>query len=208
MARSFVTLWRRRIQSLGEWPFLLAGDRRFPRVRMAVGWKVFATASGGDAATNTAGRGIEHRIVEVATSGGRTDVSAGVHRWGRRAPLGAAGSAVGSTAYCEPMSKVTAMQALREARYAGARASRPTTVPPAASAPPAAGTRPADLPLGESPSLDAAHRFGGGPESAAVPLLQVVAEPAAEEVLCGHRSMNNRSCRRPAGHPEKNHRYH
>lgn len=27
------------------------------------------------------------------------------------------------------------------------------------------------------------------------------------EQLCGHRSMNNRNCRRPAGHPEKNHRY-
>lgn len=32
-------------------------------------------------------------------------------------------------------------------------------------------------------------------------------EAPAEEALCGHRSMNNRLCRRPAGHAEKNHRY-
>jgi hypothetical protein len=25
--------------------------------------------------------------------------------------------------------------------------------------------------------------------------------------LCGHRNIGNKSCRRPAGHPEKNHRY-
>ena len=32
-------------------------------------------------------------------------------------------------------------------------------------------------------------------------------EGAAEPDRCGHRSMNNRSCTRDAGHPEKNHRY-
>ena len=49
------------------------------------------------------------------------------------------------------------------------------------------------------------------PEAQDVPRAREVPQqeeaPEQEEALCGHRSMNNRKCRRPAGHPEKNHRY-
>lgn len=106
------------------------------------------------------------------------------------------------------MSKVNAMQAMREARYAAARTARPAaTVPPAATVQPVPRTRPADRPVGGFPSDDAAAELDDVSSSDAVPRLEPVAEPEAQEALCGHRSMNNRSCRRPAGHPEKNHRY-
>jgi hypothetical protein len=36
---------------------------------------------------------------------------------------------------------------------------------------------------------------------------RAVATEVASDARCGHRSMNNRSCTREAGHPEKNHRY-
>lgn len=89
------------------------------------------------------------------------------------------------------MSKVDAMQAMREARYA-ARAANPTrTVPnPAATAP-----------RTKTPMAQVPPAAGDDVPSVAVP-----GEPE-QEALCGHRSMNNRLCRRPAGHSEKNHRY-
>ncbi|MDQ2740497.1 MAG: hypothetical protein M3Y35_18180 [Actinomycetota bacterium] len=105
------------------------------------------------------------------------------------------------------MSKVNAMQAIREARYA-ARSNRPS-VPAARTAPTA-----------HSAALTSAEAVAAGPIQAPdtagpLPLAQAGSEGGAtdevaateEEALCGHRSMNNRNCRRPAGHPEKNHRY-
>jgi hypothetical protein len=32
-------------------------------------------------------------------------------------------------------------------------------------------------------------------------------EPVVRDELCGHRNMGGKSCSRPAGHREKNHRY-
>ncbi len=106
------------------------------------------------------------------------------------------------------MSKVNAMQAIREARYA-ARASATSAVVTNRAVP--------------KPEPDAVVTIGPkGPDAtvgvepndqlfAAEPVEPVVAaEPVrteAAEALCGHRSMNNRICKRPAGHAEKNHRY-
>ena len=78
------------------------------------------------------------------------------------------------------MSKVDALRALREAKYAVSAAPAVT-----AKAAPARAVSKASA------------------KAAAEP------KPAAEESseLCGHRSMNGRSCTRPGGHTEKNHRY-
>lgn len=43
------------------------------------------------------------------------------------------------------------------------------------------------------------------PAPARTPVAQP--EPGPQQGLCGHRSMNGRSCTRDAGHAEKNHRY-
>ncbi|SDP19931.1 hypothetical protein SAMN04515671_3222 [Nakamurella panacisegetis] len=99
------------------------------------------------------------------------------------------------------MSKVDAMQAMREARYAArlaptstATASRP--IPAARKKATAVGTSAPETDQGGETdrAVDTDQAVGSGPV-------------ADEEALCGHRSMNNRSCRRPAGHSEKNHRY-
>ena len=76
------------------------------------------------------------------------------------------------------MSKVDALRALREARHAASPV-------PAVSRPTAAKAPPA--------------------REEAKPKPKPVLEPTSE--LCGHRSMNGRSCTRPGGHTEKNHRY-
>jgi hypothetical protein len=100
------------------------------------------------------------------------------------------------------MSKVDAQRALRDARYAAYAAARaaaakaPAVTSPAAKAP-VAKVHPTDAPRTDAPAQDAA---GDAP---------VVDPPAAEDLtpLCGHRNIGNKTCRRPAGHPEKNHRY-
>ena len=79
------------------------------------------------------------------------------------------------------MSKVDAQRAMREARYAAEHAA-------------AAGRRKAAPAKAPAPATDVA---GAAPAVAA----------SDDAGLCGHRSMNNRTCRRPAGHAEKNHRY-
>ena len=81
------------------------------------------------------------------------------------------------------MSKVDDLRALREARYAAA--SRPSAPKTAVAAP--AGKPPA------------------APVRKAARTAAVVVDPSGE--LCGHRSMNGRSCTRDSGHAEKNHRY-
>ena len=79
------------------------------------------------------------------------------------------------------MSKMDAMRAMREARYAETtpRAAKPATVPKA-KAPKATVT-------GSEPV--ATH-----------------AEPSGAD-LCGHRNISSRTCTRAQGHPEKSHRY-
>jgi len=102
------------------------------------------------------------------------------------------------------MSKVDAMQAMREARYAARAANKTATSGQPASAAPR--RRPTLESEGPVASTAAPADRGGSP---AVQTLRAVPEVEAEvsEALCGHRSMNNRLCRRPAGHSEKNHRY-
>ncbi len=76
------------------------------------------------------------------------------------------------------MSKEAALRAMREARYAERNASASSVRrAPAAVAP---ATRPKAVTKATDSSIDE---------------------------LCGHRSMNNRSCTRKHGHAEKSHRY-
>ena len=158
--------------------------------------------------------------------------------------------------YSHVMSKVNAMQAIREARYAARIAKAPPTVTEEANRVLAGGhvgagdelNRPIGLVPSASPSRSkpapevsptsaevnaigdatgmlnveggadggrpatAAGRVGGAPTNGGEPLEAAVDTDVDEadgetEALCGHRSMNNRNCRRPAGHAEKNHRY-
>ena len=84
------------------------------------------------------------------------------------------------------MSKADAQRAFREANYAkraAAAATAPRNEPP--KAPPKA-----------APATRGVKAVEGVSQSDAI-----------EGALCGHRSMNNRTCRRPAGHSEKSHRY-
>ena len=83
------------------------------------------------------------------------------------------------------MSKEAALRAMREARYN----ERTRQAAPARRA--AAEVRPST--------------------SAAKPLAPVAEAPVAEapvaDALCGHRSMNGRTCTREQGHAAKSHRY-
>ncbi|MBS43826.1 MAG: hypothetical protein CMH83_11835 [Nocardioides sp.] len=86
------------------------------------------------------------------------------------------------------MSKLDAQRAMREARYAaqqkaaGAPAQRRAT-----------RTRPPVAP-DEAPVA--------APAKAAK-----TSKTSTDDGACGHRSMNGRTCTRPSGHTEKNHRY-
>jgi len=84
------------------------------------------------------------------------------------------------------MSKEAALRAMREARYAERQAG-------SKGAPKVA--RPAARPT--------------MPEAAGEAVGEVVTEaaPVAAEGLCGHRSMNGRTCTRESGHAAKSHRY-
>lgn len=82
------------------------------------------------------------------------------------------------------MSKVDALRAMREAKYARNGA------PPAANG--AATPR--------TPAKAAAART-----ATKAPAREP--DDAASGELCGHRNMGGKSCSRPAGHSEKNHRY-
>jgi hypothetical protein len=89
------------------------------------------------------------------------------------------------------MSKTDELRAMREAKYARANALRGTYPKP--------GTKPASVaPVAPEPAV--ADRS----EPA-----EPISEPAAEtdDGLCGHRSMNGRTCTREAGHAAKSHRY-
>ena len=77
------------------------------------------------------------------------------------------------------MSKTDALRAIKDARRA------------AASAPAAKPARP---PITARTTTTAQQRPAPEPEQ-------------ESDGLCGHRSMNGRSCTRPGGHAEKNHRY-
>ena len=79
------------------------------------------------------------------------------------------------------MSKTDELRAMREAKYARAAAAQG----------------------GQAPAQPKA-----APKAKAEPKVAPEATPAAEtDGLCGHRSMNGRSCTREAGHAAKSHRY-
>lgn len=76
------------------------------------------------------------------------------------------------------MSKVDAQRAMREARYAAMLAAAPPTRTPVRAAP----TKAAEPAPAQAQAVETA-------------------------AVCGHRNIGNKSCQRPAGHTEKNHRY-
>ncbi|WP_028645628.1 hypothetical protein [Nocardioides sp. URHA0020] len=88
------------------------------------------------------------------------------------------------------MSKTDELRAMREAKYArsaAARAGQPQARP--------------------KPETSSASKPAAKP---AKPAKSVPVESAAEaetDGLCGHRSMNGRTCTREAGHAAKSHRY-
>ena len=81
------------------------------------------------------------------------------------------------------MSKEAALRAMREAAYAERQA----------------GTRAAAKP--------AAKPTGAAAAPAKKQAARKAAPVAATDELCGHRSMNGRSCTREQGHAAKSHRY-
>lgn len=78
------------------------------------------------------------------------------------------------------MSKLDAVRAMREARYAETQARASTT----------AG-RPATA----------------APRKATTPPVAPVEDAAATDDLCGHRNISGRTCTRERGHAAKTHRY-
>jgi hypothetical protein len=84
------------------------------------------------------------------------------------------------------VSKADAQRAFREAKYARLKTPNEGT-----------DTPPKPKSLKSQPSAAAP----GKPPNAKKP------SSTAEGTLCGHRNMGNKTCSRPAGHPEKNHRY-
>jgi hypothetical protein len=83
------------------------------------------------------------------------------------------------------MSKMDAVRAMREARYAEtqARASRP------------------------APTSRAATPAKAAPAKAAPPTVAPAADADADSALCGHRNISGRTCTREKGHAAKSHRY-
>jgi hypothetical protein len=83
------------------------------------------------------------------------------------------------------MSKTDELRAMREAKYARAAAAR--------GGQPQARPKPAPVapePAKKAPAAD-----------------QAATGEAETDGLCGHRSMNGRTCTREAGHAAKSHRY-
>jgi hypothetical protein len=84
------------------------------------------------------------------------------------------------------MSKMDAVRAMREARYAEAQSRAGRPAPTARSAKPARAT----------------------PAKAAEPVTAPTQEDdASDERLCGHRNISGRTCTRERGHAAKSHRY-
>jgi hypothetical protein len=97
------------------------------------------------------------------------------------------------------MSKLDALRAMREAKYARDSASGPTRREAAAAA--AGGAVPVAPAAPAAPKAAAKKRT----PSTSAKTKPVAEAPAGE--ACGHRSMNGRACTREAGHSEKSHRY-
>jgi hypothetical protein len=89
------------------------------------------------------------------------------------------------------MSKVDALRAMREARFAAYEAQ-------------AAAARRGGAGRTATPAQAPA------PEPRPAKAAKAAKQPAGDaetDRVCGHRSIGNKSCQRPAGHAEKNHRY-
>lgn len=99
------------------------------------------------------------------------------------------------------MSKEAAQRAMREARYAERMANGSTGIP-------ATRTRPPVAPPAGSP---AATPRPAAKSPATAPAATTTADTAdtaaAGDGLCGHKSMNGRTCTREHGHAAKSHRY-
>ena len=95
------------------------------------------------------------------------------------------------------MSKVDALRAMREARYAANQSRRPAGAAPSAPAPAASS---ATTPAASAKKAPVRRPAAAAPEAGP-------GEAAPEAALCGHTNMTGKACRRPAGHAEKNHRY-
>lgn len=122
------------------------------------------------------------------------------------------------------MSKVDSLKALREARYAALQAQASAQRPAAA-----VHEATSDTPLSEAglasttsvateavaatattpaaPAKPTAGRRAPRAKQAAVDTASAATAGVESTDLCGHRSMGNKSCARPAGHTEKSHRY-
>lgn len=101
------------------------------------------------------------------------------------------------------MSKINAMRALREARYAerNGPGAQPSTRQAAVRFPLTPGEKPAAPRARTSTSTTSAT-------PAATPVADAAADAVTEpEELCGHRTMGGKSCTREAGHEAKSHRY-
>ncbi len=106
------------------------------------------------------------------------------------------------------MSKLDAQRAMREANYAAKQSGAPkrSSAESRAGGPatPTAPRRRATRATDSAPGSDA-DPVAGLSTAASAPATGDSAE--ASTGTCGHRSMNGRTCTRPAGHDEKNHRY-
>ena len=98
------------------------------------------------------------------------------------------------------MSKMDALRAMREARYAEttARAAKNAAARPAAA-------KPAVAPPASVPVPAKAVPANAAPANAA-PGSGVDAQ-ADDDALCGHRNMSGRTCTREKAHAAKSHRY-
>jgi hypothetical protein len=113
------------------------------------------------------------------------------------------------------VSKVDAQRAMREARFAEYRSKLAAERTAAGGAPAAPATRVAAAPAGEvgAPAVEKPRRVKSAkPRTAAEEASGAAADAASDAAeaaaaLCGHRNMSGKSCSRPSGHSEKNHRY-
>jgi hypothetical protein len=85
------------------------------------------------------------------------------------------------------MSKTDELRAMREAKYARSAAARGATPKP------------------QQKTKPETEQETGSKAAAPAPVAPEAAEAATG--LCGHRSMNGRTCTREAGHSAKSHRY-
>ncbi|GEP39876.1 hypothetical protein NPS01_35390 [Nocardioides psychrotolerans] len=86
------------------------------------------------------------------------------------------------------MSKMDALRAMREARYAAAQAGAPAKKAARSPVAPEASATPAKVKAKRAPA-------------------KAAVEPSGSEEPCGHRNMGGKTCTREQGHAAKSHRY-